>query len=147
MLIANLRLLMLAVLAAIKWPSTPDRDKIVDALAWAVANDPKAPAFESREFDSVILVLTAVRESGMRARAVGDGGKSLCFMQLQLAPESVLSDAYECAMRGLAAIHRSVEACPESPLAPYMGGCRRVPLMAARRLAEARKIFTEIDSL
>jgi len=147
MLIATLRILMFAVLTAIKWPPVHDTNKIVDALAWAIANDPKPPAFESREFDATIAILTAVHESGLRMRAIGDGGKSLCFMQLQLAPESVLSDAYECAMRGLAAIHRSVEACPESPLAPYMGGCGRVPKMAARRLAEAKTIFEQVSSL
>jgi hypothetical protein len=89
---------------------------------WAILN----PLPQGTEFTANIMSIVSSFESGNRVNVKGDSGKSYCAFQVQqCAPwkcEDLLTDADKCAEVGLLILHRSFDACPANPLAPYASG-------------------------
>ncbi len=94
----------------------PGRD--VDALAWAVAVN------VSSETEAAIVTAVAFRESSLRNDVTGDGGHSVCAMQIYDGPKSLLEDPVACVTRGVAMLRASRRVDPAHPLASYARGPR-----------------------
>ena len=103
----------------------PGRD--VEALAWAVAVN------ATSKTEAAIITAVAFRESSLRNDVVGDGGHSVCAMQIYDGPEALLEDPIACVARGAAMLRASRRVDPENPLAFYARGPRW-------RSEEARRI-------
>lgn len=94
----------------------PGRD--VDALAWAVAVN------ASGETEAAVLTAMAFRESSLINNVTGDGGHSVCAMQIYDGPKSFLEDPIACVARGTAMLRESRRMDPANPIAFYARGPR-----------------------
>ncbi len=115
----------------------PGRD--VDALAWAVAFN------VSSETEAAVVTAVAFRESSLRNDVTGDGGHSVCAMQVYDGPKGLLSDPIACVTRGLAMLRASRSVDPKHPLASYARGPRWRSIEAQRisndRMALAARLL------
>jgi hypothetical protein len=113
------------------WMSSlaPGRDH--SELAWAVAN-----VAESDD-EAAIITAVAYRESSLRVDAIGDGGRSVCAMQIHGGSRALLSDAHACVRRGAAMIRASRAVDPAHPIASYARG-PRYQSEDARRISHDR---------
>jgi hypothetical protein len=92
----------------------PGRD--VDMLAWAVAVN------AASETEAAVITAVMFRESSLRNDAVGDGGHSVCAMQIYDGPKSLLDDPIACVTRGVQMLRASRRVDPENPIASYARG-------------------------
>ncbi len=107
----------------------PGRDH--GALASAVDRvvDEDGPVFggpDGAARTRALVVAIAFRESSFRLDALGDGGRSVCAMQVWGGPKALLVDADACVREGLRRLRSSVAQCPKHPVAIYAagpGGC------------------------
>src|SRR5580704_9332744 len=120
----SLKTLVLAIWAAIHpaAPTLPDAPEIADAIVVAVSQDPLPPVFGSREEDAAVMAYYALRESWLRKRAVGDGGRS--FGVWQENATTGRADVVTQARAWLFMLHEGARICPDNPAAPLSGGCR-----------------------
>jgi len=103
----------------------PGRD--VDALAWAVA------ANATSEMEAAVFTAVAFRESSLRNDITGDGGHSVCAMQIYDGSKELLADPMACIAKGAAMLRESKRVDPANPIAFYARGPRF-------RSEEARRI-------
>jgi hypothetical protein len=87
---------------------------------------PRAVALEvARIADSVdeaaLLLVVAWHEGRFRLYVRGDGGQSVCTMQVQ-GDAGAYYDLRRCVETGMRKLRRSAEACPDHPLAVYASG-------------------------
>jgi hypothetical protein len=117
----------------------PGRD--VDMLAWAVAIN------VSSETEAAIVTAVAFRESSLRNDAVGDGGHSVCAMQIYDGPKTLTEDPIAWITRGVAMLRASRRMDPAHPIAFYARGPRYKSAEAQRisndRMALARRLMHE----
>jgi hypothetical protein len=83
-----------------------------------------------------LLTAIAYREGGLQLGIVGDGGRSVCTMQILNGPRSLLTDARACVRAGHAILARSVAICPAHPVAVYARG--RCDSIQGRRISADR---------
>jgi len=94
----------------------PGRD--VNELAWAVAVNARS------ETEAAVLTAVAFRESSLRNDVTGDGGHSVCAMQIYDGPKTLLEDPIACVARGAKMLRASRRVDPENPIAFYARGPR-----------------------
>jgi hypothetical protein len=87
-------------------------------LAWAVA------VSATSEMEAAVITAVAFRESSLRTDAVGDGGHSVCAMQIYDGPRELLADPIACVTRGARMLRDSRRVDPENPIAFYARGPR-----------------------
>ena len=106
-------------------------ESFADSVASVV--DERGPVFAGaagKRRTAALITAIAFRESSFELSAAGDGGKSLCWMQVQKSRwgSSVTSDPVRCISAGWYALRESLtfaaRNCPAYPLAPYAGGPR-----------------------
>jgi hypothetical protein len=90
-------------------------------------------------------VAVAFRESRFRLDAVGDGGRSVCAMQIFGGSRELLSDGEACIREGLQRLRISARACHAHPVAVYAEGPRgcgspRAKRVSADRVAIAKRL-------
>lgn len=107
----------------------PGRDH--SELAWAVVVN------ATSRTEAAILTAVAFRESAFRVDAVGDGGHSVCAMQIYDGPRSLLTDPIACVQRGAVMLRESRRVDPENPIAFYARG-PRFKSDEARRISRDR---------
>lgn len=130
----HLALLAARYLTVLGWMTmlAPGRDH--SALAWAVAVE----AVDDDE--AALFTAVAFRESSLRNDAVGDGGKSVCAMQVLHGSRTLLEDVHACVHRGAKMIRASKRIDPAHPIAAYARGPRW-------RSVEAQRISNDRMSL
>lgn len=136
-----LKTIILAIWAAIH-PSAPklaDASEIADAIATVVSHDTDPPVFGSREEDAAVMAYYALRESWLRKRAVGDGGRSFGVWQERAVTGQ--ADVITQARAWLVQLREGARVCPASPAAPLSGGCLIARKLADRRVARARALL------
>ncbi len=115
----------------------PGRD--VDALAWAVAVNAQ------NEMEAAVITAVAFRESSLINDKTGDGGHSVCAMQIYDGPKSLLADPLACVARGVTMLRESKRIDPANPIAFYARGPRYKSEEARRisrdRMALATRLF------
>lgn len=129
--------------------STADNYAFVQAADAVVASEP--PIFDGpdgRQRSAALLVAVAWYESKFQLDAVGDGGRSVCAMQIFYGKRALLRDADACLRTGYRMLRASARACPSHPVAVYArGSCasaegRRLSnhrMQLAKKLLESRK--------
>lgn len=104
-----------------------DHHELADAIERVTAED--GPVFagpSGMQRTRALVVAVAYRESTFRLSAVGDGGHSVCAMQVWGGSRELLTDADACVREGLRRLRASVSQCPSHPVALYAagpGGC------------------------
>lgn len=115
----------------------PGRD--VDSLAWAVAVN------ATSEMEAAVFTAVAFRESSLRNEVSGDGGHSVCAMQIYGGAKALLDDPIACVTRGAAMLRQSRAVDPANPIAFYARGPRFKSEPARRisrdRMALATRLF------
>ncbi len=123
------------------WMQTlaPGRD--VNALAWAVAVN------ATSETEAAIFTSVAFRESSLINSLSGDGGHSVCAMQIYDGPKSLLDDPIACVERGARMLRDSRRVDPSHPIAFYARGPRYKSDVAQRisndRMALAKRLMSQ----
>jgi hypothetical protein len=140
-MIALLKALTLTVFAAAcpAFARAPAASPISEAIAVAVLEDARnAPVLGSHAEDAALLAELAVEESNVQlapAPQSWDAASGVSCGPFQERcidlPKTLLGQA----RKALFLLHRGREACPESPAAPYLGGCHTG---LARRLGDRR---------
>lgn len=136
-----LKTIILAIWAAMH-PAAPriaDASEIADAIENVVTHDEDPPVFGSREDDAAVMAYYAFKESGLRKRAVGDGGRS--FGVWQESTSSGRGDVLTQAKAWFRMLREGLRICPASPAAPLSGGCTAARKLADRRVARARALL------
>lgn len=119
--------------------------KIADAIAIAVTDDRKnEPVFSSHEEDAAVLAEIVREESRVQtaphaySHDARDGTSCGAF---QLACEGLPKTIAGQARKALWLLHQGRVLCPESPAAPYVGGCLKGPgrIAGDRRVMHARQ--------
>ena len=81
---------------------------------------------DDRRKTAALLTAIAFRESSLDLRAVGDKGRSVCWMQILNGDRALLEDGDACLRRGMAMVRESFKACahlpPDERLALYARG-------------------------
>jgi hypothetical protein len=121
----------------------PGRDHA--ALSQAiVATVAEAPALflddEDRTKTAALIVAVAFRESGLRASALGDGGRSYCAMQVHASSggsAALNEDPLACVRAGRRILAESMRVCRAHPVAYYARG-GRWDTEEARRISRDR---------
>jgi hypothetical protein len=144
--------LALALMAALHplFAKTPDAPAIADGIVQAVLDDP-THLTGSATGDVALMALYAVKESGVRRCAVGDGGRALGSLQLQGVPAALACDPASAARIWLGMAHASERSCadldPDARLAQLVSGsCLRGRQLARSRLRETRAILSSLLS-
>jgi hypothetical protein len=99
---------------------------IADVIVLAVAEDTEPPVLQTRAQDAALMTKTVWNESHFELNPkpwkiewtglwCGPFQETCATM-----PPTLLGQA----RRALWLLHRGAESCPESPAAPYLGGCR-----------------------
>lgn len=140
----------LYVMAAALAPSAPHtyQAPVVLAEIASVVGQAKHPIFATKEQDAAVMLVQAWSESNFMLTAVGDHGRALCAYQLQNAPHAVLTSPWLCTKLAYDRLRLSVAACPQDPLAPYIGGCtnRTARARSRQRLAEALRVLSVVET-
>jgi hypothetical protein len=137
----SLKTLVLAIWAAVhpQAPKLADAPEIAAAIETVITQDPAPPVYGSREEDAAVMAYYALRESWLRKRAVGDGGRS--FGVWQENATTGRADILTQARAWLFLLHEGERICPANPAAPLSGGCAAAALISARRVARARELL------
>ncbi len=93
-----------------------------------------------------LLVAVAFRESSLTASITGDGGRSVCAMQIYGGAASLNDDAIACVRTGYRMLKTSIRVDRTNPVAFYARGPRFASEEARRisrdRMALARSLLT-----
>lgn len=125
-MLAALRTLVMAAIAQLSPTLPPAAPAIGEVIAIAVAEDREPPVLQTRAQDAVLMVEIVWRESNVQLhpKPWKPEWAGLWCGPFQLicgtAPKSLTAQA----KKALWLLHRGAESCPESPAAPYLGGCR-----------------------
>lgn len=113
-----LAILSARYLTVLAWMNAlaPGRDHA--DIAWAVAIE------TVDEAEAAKVTAVAFRESSLRNDAVGDGGRSVCAMQVHNGSRTLLGDVGACVRRGVAMLRSSERIDPAHPIAAYSRGPR-----------------------
>jgi hypothetical protein len=122
-------LLMLPALPGRDFKPDDVRDVIVEIAA--VTDDVQ---------EAATLLVTAYAESRFRPGVVGDHGRAFGAYQLQGVPAWVGFDLHLATPIAQERLRKARQACPSSPLAPYIGSCGSP---AARRSSTYRMQFVD----
>lgn len=122
--------------------------EVSNAIASAVVADAaNAPALTSHDEDAAALAYLAARESALRVRAVGDGGRAHGVFQLHgPCGRRSLAEQARCE---LSMLHEGAKRCPGNALAILWGSChmpdpltgRDVSELAAMRESRTRRLL------
>lgn len=119
------------------------------ASAITIVASEEGPLFSddaSLERTSALLVAVAFRESSLRANVTGDGGHSVCAMQIYDGPKSLNEDPVACVRAGYRMIKTSIRVDRTNPIAFYARGPRYASEEARRisrdRMALARSLLS-----
>lgn len=132
---------MIALVLAAMLALAPGRDHTELAGAVARVVESERPLFagaDGQRRTAALLVAVAFRESSLRNDAVGDGGRSVCAMQIYGGPRALLTDPEACVRRGLALLRDSMRWCPTAPVAIYAAGPNGCASETARRISRDR---------
>jgi hypothetical protein len=106
------------------------------------------------ERTEALIASIAFFESSYQLGAVGDGGNSLCWGQVQKAQwgSLVLTDPFACVVAIHTMIADSVRRCPVHPIAIYAGGnigceLERAKRISTHRMYWARKMLAHAKGL
>ena len=124
----QLKLVQYLIVLAWMLRLAPDRDH--SQLAWAIATEARDEA------EAALITAVAFRESSLRNDAVGDGGRSVCAMQILNGSRALLDDVNACVRRGAELLRASKRIDPSHPVAAYARGPRW-------RTAEAQRISSD----
>jgi len=134
----SLQALIISMMHSLAGPSLPpDAYPIADSIAVAVLQEP-APALSSSNEDLAALVVIAWEESRFHVEPrpfshdARDGTSCGAF---QTACATLPRTLDGQARKALWLVARGAEACPSSPLSPYLGACRAG---LGRRIGDAR---------
>lgn len=128
-----------------------DHSELGAAIARVVETEPALfHGDDDRRKTASLVVSVAFRESSLRLDAVGDGGRSICAMQILGGSRDLLTDADACVRTGLSMLRRSARIDPLNPVSWYARGprwraeeARRISrdrmLLASRLLKEAQR--------
>ncbi len=101
---------------------------------------------ETLERTSALLVAIAFRESSLTANILGDGGRSVCAMQIYGGAKSLNDDPIACIRAGYRMLRTSIRVDRENPVAFYARGPRYASEEARRisrdRMALARSLVS-----
>ena len=135
-------LLVVAAMLAPGAERTPGAADVVQAVALAV-QDARARVFDddpTGDTDAVVQLVYAWRESGFRADAVGDGGKSLGMWQLRYTPAAFALDPLRAAIVWRRLAFAGKRRWPDCPLRGVSGGGSAGERVAAQRVQLARQL-------
>lgn len=136
-----LKALTISVFAAASpaFARAPAAPALSEAIAVAILEDgPNAPVFGSHAEDAAVLAQVVLEESNVQLAPrpqSWDAKAGRACGPFQERCEDLPPTLLGQARKALFLLHRGRQACPESPAAPYLGGCRRG---LARRLADRR---------
>lgn len=123
---------------------SPSDDPIArhGALAVAITTvaSEESPLFagdESRERTAALLVAVAFRESSLNASITGDGGHSVCAMQIYDGGQALNEDPIACVRTGFRMLRTSIRVDRTNPVAFYARG-PRWDSEGARRISRDR---------
>lgn len=137
----------------------PDAHAIAVAATQAVLDDADgAPVYSSHDEDLAALAYTAVRESSLRANAIGDcrdkrdPATCLAHGAFQLHGPCGLKSLRQQARCELALLHEGARRCPQAPMAILWGACHMrdpstgidVATLAERRERRTRSLLLEV---
>lgn len=131
---------VLAMMLAVSPAADPieRHGELAAAITTVVAAEP--PLYrddDARVRTAALVVAIAFRESSLIVDKVGDGGKSVCAMQIYGGPRSLLVDPEACVRVGLAKLRDSISRDREHPVAAYAAG-PRYQTERARRISRDR---------
>lgn len=109
-----------------------------EQLAWAIAVN------ATSEMEAAVFTAVAFRESSLKVDAVGDGGHSVCAMQIYDGPKSLLEDPIACVARGAAMLRESRRIDPQNPISFYARGPRFKSEEARRISRDRMRIATDL---
>lgn len=132
---------------------SPTDDPIVRhgelATAIAIVTSEEAPLFAgdvTRERTAALLVAVAFRESSLTASILGDGGRSVCAMQIHGGATQLNEDPIACVRTGYRMLRESIRVDRTNPVAFYARGPRYASEEAQRisrdRMALARSLLS-----
>jgi hypothetical protein len=98
------------------WMQSLAPGREVESLAWAVA------VTATSETEAAVFTAVAFRESSLINGVTGDGGHSVCAMQIYDGPKSLLEDPIACIERGARMLRESRRMDPKNPIAFYARG-------------------------
>jgi len=126
---------------------SPSSDPIVrhgalaSAIAIVVVEDGAIFADDaSGERSAALLVAVAFRESSLTPRITGDGGHSVCAMQIYDGAKALNDDPIACVRAGYRLLRASARVDPLNPVAAYARG-PRYRSEEARRISRDRMIL------
>lgn len=114
--------------------------EIANAISYAVEHD--ASHVWGHDEDAAVLAAYALAESWLNPGAVGDGGRSWGVWQQRRAVGG--ADVQTQAVGALRHMHEGQAVCPESPAAPFSGGCVEARTVADRRVRRALGILSRL---
>jgi hypothetical protein len=153
-MIATLQALTLYVFAAASTAFARGQvpHEVANAIAIAVVEDgPNAPVFESHALDAAVLAQIVVEESSVQLLPRSqswDAHAGVSCGPFQERCDSLPTTLVGQARKALWLLHRGRELCPESAVAPYLGGtgarCRAglARRIGDRRVARARALLS-----
>lgn len=99
--------------------------RLATAISEVIASEPPLYADDdSRERTAALIVAISFRESSLRHDAIGDGGRSVCAMQVYGGRKELLSDSHLCIRTGLSMLRESIRVDRTHPVAFYARGPR-----------------------
>lgn len=110
------------------------------ATAIAIVVNEEPPLFvddDTREKSAALVVAVAFRESSLRVDAIGDGGHSVCAMQIYDGPKTLSDDPIACVRTGYRMLRQSIRVDRKNPVASYARG-PRWDTEEARRISRDR---------
>lgn len=105
----------------------PGRDHAALGNAIATVLAEEAPLYTDdadRRRTAALVVAVAFRESTFRNDVVGDGGHSVCAMQIYDGPRYLLDEPEACIRWGVKMLRQSIKVDREHPVAFYARGPR-----------------------
>lgn len=90
----------------------------------ALEEPPLFASDASRERTAALLVAIAFRESSLTPSITGDGGHSVCAMQIYDGPKSLNDDPVACIRAGHRMLKTSIQVDRSHPVAHYARGPR-----------------------
>ncbi len=130
--------LFLTVLA---WMHSLAPGRNVDELAWAVAIN------ATSTFEAAVFTAVTFRESSLRNDVTGDGGHSVCAMQIYDGPKSLLADPIACVATGARMLRESRRVDPANPIAFYARGPRYKSVEAQRISRDRMQLATRLSRM
>jgi hypothetical protein len=137
--------LYITALAALLAP-TRDVSAFAETVArFAMEERPLFVGDEDRHKTVALLTAVAFRESSFQLSAVGDQGRSVCWMQILNGGKALLADGDACIRRGIVMLRESMTACAHLPSSERLSLYARGTCASAdgRRLSRDRMAVSQ----